>query len=202
VRIAELAEAIGALTRAEEAAGRAGAAAGAQKIVADVEATRHRIALPLDAAKVGVPPEREPAYVSGFWQTARQLDAAVGDLGPARARLGELATAFPTAPGVEVLTCDLELKAKHTAVAARHCEAALEKFKGATRAHYLLAVIALRARREAIAEQHLRQAILLDPTDPSSWRALAQLYRNTGASRRLSELASQHQALLSSPLPE
>jgi hypothetical protein len=31
---------------------------------------------------------------------------------------------------------------------------------------------------------------------------LAQLYRSTGASRRLAELASQHQALLSSPLPE
>jgi tetratricopeptide (TPR) repeat protein len=201
VRLAELAAATGALTRADEAAERAGAAAGAQKVVADIESVRHRIALPLDAAKLGVPPDREPAYVAGFWDTAKKLDAG-GDLAPARAKLDELAAAFPEAPGVEVLRCDLELKSKHVPAASKHCEAALEKFKGATRAHYLLALIALRARREAVGEQHLRQAILLDPADPSAWRALAQLYRSTGASRRLAELASQHQALLSSPLPE
>jgi len=202
LRIAELAEATGALTRADEAAGRAGAAAGAQKIVADVESTRHRIALPLDGAKFGVPPDREPAYVAGFWETVKRLDGAGRELGPARARLAELGAAFPQAPGVEVLTCDLELKAGHAAAASKHCEAALEKFKGATRAHYLLAVIALRARREPVAELHLRQAILLDPADPTCWRALGQLYRTTGSSRRLAELANQHQALLSSPLPE
>jgi Tfp pilus assembly protein PilF len=101
-----------------------------------------------------------------------------------------------------VLTCDLELKAKHVAAATKHCEAALAKFKGATRAHYLLAMIAERARHDTVAEQHLRQAILLDPIDPTCWRALAQLYRSTGAGRRLAELAKQHQALLSSPLPE
>jgi len=101
-----------------------------------------------------------------------------------------------------VLRCDLELKARHVPAASKHCEAALDKFKGATRAHYLLAVIALRARREAVGEQHLRQAILLDPAYPAAWRALGQLYRSTGASRRLADLANQHQTLLSSPLPE
>jgi hypothetical protein len=198
--IAELASAAGALTAADDAAGRAGASADAQKIVADIESTRHRIALPLDAAKLGVPPEREPAYVAGFYDTARLLFG--NDPATARARLGELAAAFPGAPGVDVLSCDLELKAKHAALASKHCEAALAKFKGATRAHYLLALIAFRARREAVGEQHLRQAILLDPTDPVAWKTLAQFYRNTGASKRLAQLASEHQALLSSPLPE
>ena len=64
------------------------------------------------------------------------------------------------------------------------------------------AVIALRARHEAVAEQHLRQALLLDPADPANWRALAQFYRATGATKRLAALASEHQTLLSSPLPE
>jgi len=201
LRLAELAAAIGALTRADAAAERAGTVAGAQKIVAQIESTRHKIALPIEAAKFGVPPDREPAYVAGFWETVKGLGAG-NDVAPARARLAELAAAFPDAPGIEVLTCDVELKAKHATVAAKHCEAALAKFKGATRAHYLLALIALRARRETVAEQHLRQAILLDPADPTCWQALAQLYRSTGSSKRLADLANQHQALLSSPLPE
>jgi hypothetical protein len=200
VHIAELAAAIGALTSADDAAGRAGALPAAQKLTAEIESTRHRIALPLDAAKFGVPPEREPAYVAGYWATTRLIDGT--DVPAARARLGELAAAFPEAPGVDVLACDLELKAKHAPLATKRCEAALAKFKGATRAHYLLAIIALRARREAVGEQHFRQALLLDPADPANWRALAQFYRATGATKRLAALASEHQTLLSSPLPE
>ena len=53
-----------------------------------------------------------------------------------------------------------------------------------------------------ISEQQLRQAILLDPTDPTCWRMLAQFYRSTGASRRLTQLANEHEQLLASPLPE
>jgi len=200
LHLAELASACGALTRADEAAGRAGKAPDAQKIIADIESTRHRIALPLDATKLGVPPEKEPAYVAAFYDTARLI--AGPDRTAARARLAELAAAFPEAPGVDVLTCDIELRAKHLPAATKRCEAALAKFKGATRAHYFLALIAVQGRREAVAEQHLRQAILLDPTDPTGWRALAQFYRSTGATRRLSQLANEHQQLLASPLPE
>jgi hypothetical protein len=199
-RIAELAAGIGALTGADDAASRAGANPAAQKLSGEIESTRHKIALPLDAAKFGVPPEREPAYVAGFWATTRLVDGT--DAAAARARLGELAAAFPDAPGVDVLTCDLELRAKHAALASKHCEAALAKFKGATRAHYLLALIAIRARRDTVAEKHFRQAVLLDPVDPANWRALAQFYRATGASKRLADLEKEHQALLSSPLPE
>ena len=200
LHLAELALASGALTRADEAAGRAGKAPEAQKIVADIESTRHRIALPLDAGKVGVPPEKEPAYVAAFYDTARLI--AGPDRAAAQARLAALAAAFPDAPGVDVLTCDIELRAKHLPAASKRCEAALAKFKGATRAHYFLALIAVQGRREVIAEQHLRQAILLDPTDPTCWRMLAQFYRSTGATRRLAQLANEHEQLLASPLPE
>jgi predicted Zn-dependent protease len=145
-----------------------------------------------------VPPEREPAYVAAYWQV---LEAG-GDATAERARLAALATAFPDAPGVDVLTCDLELRAKHTAAGIKRCEAALEKFPTATRAHYLLGLAAARARKDAVAEQHLRRVIVLDPNDPSAWRALAQMYRADRDKRRLADLANQHQTLLSSPLPE
>ena len=200
LHIAELASASGALTRADEAAGRAGKAPEAQKVVADIESTRHRIALPLDAGKVGVPPEKEPAYVAAFYDTARLI--AGPDRAAARARLAALAAAFPDAPGVDVLTCDIELRAKHLPAASKRCEAALAKFKGATRAHYFLGAHRGPSRREVVAEQHLRQAILLDPTDPTCWRMLAQFYRSTGATRRLTQLANEHEQLLASPLPE
>jgi predicted Zn-dependent protease len=120
----------------------------------------------------------------------------------ARARLNEMAAAFPGAPGVDVLTCDLEMQAKHLAEATKHCEAALDKFKGATRAHILMAIIAFRSRRAPLGEQHLRIAIRLDPADPTAWRVLSQYYRNTHASRQLATLQNEHQELLSSPLPE
>ena len=67
---AQLATAIGALSVAEEAIGhvpRGGA--DIEKIAADVEMTRQRIALP-SGAKAGLPPEQEPAYVAAFWVTS------------------------------------------------------------------------------------------------------------------------------------
>jgi tetratricopeptide (TPR) repeat protein len=198
--LAGLAASIGALTTADDAAMRAGRAApNVEAVAVNVESERHRLALPLDAGKFGVPPDREPAYVAGYWQTAELMSGA--DLGAARARLRDFAAVFPDAPGVDVLNCDLELRAKHAAAASKRCEAALAKFKGATRAHYLLGVIAWRAGRDAAAEQHLHQAILLDPSDPTAWKVLASLYRAAGAKQRLAQLESEHQALLATPLP-
>ena len=128
LRISELAFATGALTQADEAAGRAGKSAAAQKLVADVESTRHRIALPLDAAKLGVPSEREPAYVAGFYETAKLISESDG--AAARARLGELATAFPDAPGIDVLKCDIELRAKHVAVGGQTLRGGAREVQG------------------------------------------------------------------------
>ena len=200
LRIADLAAAIGALTEAEDAAGRAAPSPEATKIAGEIESTRHRIALPLDGAKLGVPPEKEPAYVSGYWATAKVVDGS--DAAAARARVGALAAAFPDAPGVAVLTCDLELKERHLAVATKACESALEKFKGATRAHILLAVIAFSTHHGPACEQHLRQAIRLDPSEPTGWRVLGQYYRNTRARQQLTALENEHKQLLASPLPE
>jgi hypothetical protein len=209
LRLAELAAGAGALSAADDAATRAGAQdPEALKLSAKIESTRHRIALPLDAAQRGVPPDREPAYVAGYNQMAAAINSSssVADMARARSLLRDFAAAFPGAPGADVLGCDLELKARRPAVATRSCEAALDKFKGATRAHYLLAFMATSgataAHKPAVAEQHLRQVIAMDPSDADAWRALVRLYRETRAKRSLAELAEQHQALLSSPLPE
>jgi tetratricopeptide (TPR) repeat protein len=201
--IAGLAAAVGALTVAEEAIGRAGRGeTELEKVAAEVEATRHRVALPSDSIKGGVDPDREPAYVAAFRETAHFVTSPDSDLAAARTRLRDFAAAFPGAPGVDLLTCDLELRANHAALAAKHCDAALAKAKEAARAHFLLGLIAARARRAVVAEQRFRNAILLDPEDPTAWRALAQMYRANGARSRLAELADKHRVLFSSPLPE
>jgi tetratricopeptide (TPR) repeat protein len=201
LRLADLAAAAGALTAADQAAAHAGEHdPGVLKLGAQIESTRHRIALPLDSASRGVPPEREPAYVAGFRAVADVI--ATAPIAEARARLRGFADAFPGAPGADVLGCDLELKARRVAEATKSCEAALDKFKGATRALYLLGEIAAATHKPAAAERHMRQAIAMDPSDANPWRALAHLFRETRDRRRLAALAEEHQALLSTPLPD
>jgi hypothetical protein len=198
-RVARLATAIGALTLAEEAIGhlpRGGAEL--EKIAADVDLLRQHVALPA-GAKAGVPVDQEPAYVAAFWATTDAV--ASGDLKAARAKLEAFAKAFPDAAGVDVLACDLELRAKHAAVATKRCEAALDKYKFAVRAHTLLGVAAARAGRGAVAEQHLEAAIRMDPQDAGLWRTLAQVYRSEHARGRLDELARRYQTAFSAPLP-
>jgi len=205
LRLAELAAGAGALTAADLAASHAGERdrgllPGVLKLGAAIESTRHRIALPLDSARHGVPPEREPAYVAGFREVADAITAA--PLPEARARLRGFAEAFPGAAGADVLGCDLELKARRLPDATKSCEAALEKFKGATRAHFLLGEIAVAGHKPVAAERHLRQAIAMDPSDANPWRALVHMYRQAGDRRSLAALAEEHQALLSTPLRE
>jgi hypothetical protein len=202
-RIARLAATVGSLSAAEEALGRVGRGEpDLEKVAADIEATRHRVALPANGAQAGVDPDREPAYLAGFRETDRLVTSPSFDPAAARARLRELAAAFPGAAGVDLLSCDLELRDNHVALATKHCEAALAKAKEASRAYLLLGLIAARGHREPLAEQRFRNAILLDPEEPAAWRALARMYRAIGAKARLAELDDKHRVLFSAPLPE
>jgi hypothetical protein len=198
-RVAQLAAGIGALTVAEEAIGHAPrGGAEIEKIAGDVETTRQRVALP-PATRSGLPPEQEPAYVAAFWATSDLI--ASGDPKAARARLDGFATAYPDSAGADVLVCELELRARHTAAATKRCESALSKFRFAVRAHVLLGLAAARAGRGAVAEQHLQEAIHIDPQDPGAWRTLADLYRSEGARGQLDALARRYQALFSKEMP-
>jgi len=198
---ARVAMAVGALSAAEIALGRAAASgdADARKLATDVELTRHRMALPGNAARWGATAEREPAYAAAYEEVARRLSA--GDLTGARARLADLGAAFADSPGADQLACDLELRARRLAVAAKRCQAAIAKYAEASRALYLLGFIEAHRHQEAAAETHLKQAITFDATEPSAWIELGHLYRTTRSNQRLAELGARHQALFSRPLP-
>jgi hypothetical protein len=197
---AQVAVAIGALTTAEEAIERVPrGGAEIEKIAADVEKVRQQVALP-PGRKAGMPPEREPVYVAGFWATARLITS--GAVPEARARLQTFAGDFPDSAGADLLACELEARAKHAALATQRCEAALSKFRYAERAHYLLGVLAARAGRGAVAEQHFQAAIHMDLKDSDAWLGLAHLLRAEHARGRLDELSHQYQAAFGTPLPE
>jgi Flp pilus assembly protein TadD len=205
LRVAALAGEVGALTTGEAALARIGRRDGelsqkAFKLGAELESARRRLALPRDAARWGVPPDKEPAFAQAFWAASHA--ASGGDPAAARARLHDFAAAYPDAPGTDLLACEVELRARRAAAAGKRCQAAVAKFEETARAHYLLGIVAEHAGREEVAEKELRRAILLDPAEPSAWTELGHLYRVTRASGRLDELRAQHQALLSSPLPE
>ena len=201
LRIAQVLHRIGALTEAEAAIARADRKqTETQKLADDIETTRRRVALPRDATTVGISPDKEPAYVSSFW-TATEVVASQKTAN-ARTHLTGLSATYPEAPGVDVLFCELELRAQKPVPAAKRCAAGVAKFDEAARAHFLLGVMAINDRRESAAEKHLRQAILLDPAEPAGWRELLRLYRNTRAKARIAELSAKYNALFSKPIPE
>jgi predicted Zn-dependent protease len=205
MRVGELAGNLGAVSIGEAALARAGQdspelASRLGGLARALSAARRRLALPRDARRWGVPPEKEPAFAAAFWETATRI--ARSDAAAARARLHAFSTAYPDAPATDLLACEAEVRAHHAAAAEPRCEAALAKWDEVTRAHTLLAEIAAQSGRTAAAEGHFRRAIELDPSDKDAWRELAQLYRATHAAQSLADLRTRHQALLSSPLPE
>jgi hypothetical protein len=199
-RAARVAVAIGALSSAEEAIGRVPrGGAEIEKVAADVELVRQRVALP-PGRKAGLAPEQEPTYVAGFWATAKLVDS--GEVPDARARLQAFSGAFPDSAGADLLTCELEVREKHATVATQRCEAALEKFRYAERAHFLLGVLAARAGRLAVAEQHFQAAIHMDSQDTTAWQNLGRVFRAQRARGRLDALAREYKAAFGAPLPE
>jgi hypothetical protein len=203
-RAASLATSLGALSSAEALlANLDRKEAETNKLAVDIDTRRHRVLLPPDAEKLGVPPAREVAYVAAYREAARALEGTDGDA--ARVRVQTLAAAFPDTPAANVAACELDLRArsaKKRADAVKRCEAAQAAYPDATRPLILLAAAAASERRDTVAEKHLKRAVLLDPTDPVPWQMLARLYRATHATLRLTELEGQHQALFSTPLPE
>lgn len=193
-RLARVAMGAGSLTTAQDAAAKAGAE-DAPKLTAEIETLRRRWVLP--AGQSGVAPEHEAEYVQAY----RALAQGGRQTPEWRARFAKLQERFPESPGTKLLACERELDARHVPAATKLCEATVARAPEAVRAHYVLAVIARNSGRNHDAEKAFRKALLLDPEDPMLWRELAAFYKATRASQKLEQLAQEHQALLSKPLP-
>jgi predicted Zn-dependent protease len=200
VRLARVAGSVGALTVADAAFARISKRDAAPKELADdLESSHKRGALPRDAARLGVAPEAEPAYLDAYWTLSR--DAGDAPNAAVRERVAAFAAKYPDAPAPKVVACMRELRAGHVAAAAKQCQAAVMAYPETVRAHVLLGVIAAGTGRYPDAERSFRRALLLDPGDPSVWHELARFYRTTHATQKLSQLAQEHETLLGAPLP-
>ncbi|HSZ82181.1 MAG TPA: tetratricopeptide repeat protein, partial [Polyangia bacterium] len=142
----------------------------------------------------------EPRYVAAYWTASRAV--ASRNLAAAERELARFTEAFPASAGPDVVACELALATKRLDEAQRRCEAALAKCPGAVRAHVALGRLLVRARHDADAEKHFRRVILLDPSEDTAWRELGHLYRATGAETQRQQLAREHEALFSTPLPD
>jgi hypothetical protein len=201
VLIAEAAGAVGALTTGDAALARAGTgAARAGALAAALESERERAALPREATALGIGPEDEPRYVAAYWMASRAV--ASRNYAAAERQLAAFTEEFPASAGRDVVACELALATKHFDEAQRRCEAALAKCPGAVRAHVALGRVLVHARRNADAEKHFRRVILLDPSEDTAWRELGHLYRAMGAETQHEQLAREHEALFSTPLPD
>jgi predicted Zn-dependent protease len=194
-RLARIALVAGALTTAQDAADKVGGDE-ARKLTAEIETYRRRWALP--AGQSGVAPEHEPEYVQAY----RALSRGGMQTPEWRARFAALEARFPEAPGTKLLACERELAARHVPAATKLCETAVARAPEAVRGHYLLGIIAMNSRRNYDAEKSFRKAVMLDPEEPMLWRELASFYKATRARLKLEQLAQEHQALLSTPLPQ
>ena len=201
VKLAAAAGTVGALSLADAALARVAKEARPGKLVAELEATRARVALPCDAAGLGVTPEDEPRYVAAFWTASNAV--APAELRPRPSAASPRSPRpSPTARGARSSRASSPPRAGAFAEAERHCAAALAKDPGALRAHLAAGRLAAHARHNGDAEKHFRRAIELDPSDETAWRELAHLYRAMGSATQHDQLVREHEAILAAPLRE
>lgn len=184
--------ALGALTRTEEALAHARGEAGAAQTQTELERARRLFGLPWPK---GVAPENEPSYVQTFETLAKGLGPSSGDA------VAKALAAYPEAPGLLMLECEVHVRAGRAKQADRSCNAALARAPELARAHYLLGLMEFDRGREGQATAHLRRAVELDGLAAHHWSSLGAVYRMKGRTRELHELADDYEKRFHQKLP-
>lgn len=203
-RIAELYQAMGAVTLAEAAAAKSVAAAGAgaptvHPIAEWAARTRARYGLPPDGARWKIKPADEGAFIAAVREL---LDLVYADkIADAQKRAKEAEKKWKGAPGILAARCDLHLRKGDRGGAKRLCAQAIAAWKGAAWAHYLEGVIGLQERRDARAVASLRAAIAADPELGQAYRALGKALSRTKDDAAWQKLAAEYQKKFGQTLP-
>lgn len=174
--LGSVARALGFVTWAEEASGRATGRVAAEQVTEWAARKRRWFGLP---AGVGLPtPGDEPAYLERFVQAQNELSA--NQLGRADATVAALEKSFPELPGPLTLRCELLLRRGATARALAACERAVSAYPGSLQAHYLLGVMHSMFGQHKKAVQHLEQVVEGDATVDDAWQRLVTAYGALG----------------------
>ena len=196
LELARFAWGYGALTLAERALAKAGPGE-ATRLATELLDTRRLLGLPPGGgARVGVPPEKEPAYYRAFNVAYRKFM----DTEPRFAR--ETVTAelrrFPDAPGLLALACGVDASSRKPAPARKLCQRALAGWDETVLAHFVSAQI---ATRPADSIAHLERVVALDPAQRGAWATLGALYEQTGAADKRRKLALEYKQRFGESLP-
>ena len=187
-----------AITWAEEIAHHHDAPAALLTWVAEARAI---YGLPPRADRLGVPPEREAAYVA--WLEAMSARDDEPTRRSLQARLDRLAE-DPRAklPGALALRCELLWMLGRLAPARAACEDALRLHEPTLRAHAVLARLDERAGDPASAIRHQRRAIDLYPDDRATWTNHAALLKRLRKREALVALQDKYADHFGEPMPE
>jgi predicted Zn-dependent protease len=194
VWIAELYGQMGLLTRAEQALEHAGEPALREKGQAALARNRRNFGLPAGA----IPADKEPEYAETYRHVAALAEG--NKLREARAAVDAGRRQFPSVPGLEVLSCEIDARQGRIRPAEKACTQALSVMPELPFAHYLLGHIRMQAGSRDAAVAAFRKSIELEPHESSPWHSLADLYRMTGQREALASLKTEYQKVFSKPL--
>jgi predicted Zn-dependent protease len=192
--IARVYGSLGALERADQALDHAAGKPGEPEARELIGQERRGYGLPRGA----LPPGRELAYAERHRRCAELVDA--GRVREARAALDQAHREFPDVPGLDVLSCELELRQGRSGSAEKLCGKALARMNDLPRAHYLMAHIHLKANARQAAIDELKTSLDLDPRERGTWETLAELYRAAGKRQELAALKAEYSKRFSRPL--
>jgi tetratricopeptide (TPR) repeat protein len=193
--IAQIYGQLGAFTRAEELLERVGKGTGGDAARTGVTQQRRLFGVPRPPAAGSVPPDREPAYAAHHRKAAALLDA--GKLREARAAVDGALREFPGVPGLESLSCEIEVRQHRLRLAEKACERALGGMPDLPRAHYLMALVRLQSNARPAAVDELRKSIELDPRASGVYQTLAEVYRANGKQQELAALRAEYHKVFS-----
>lgn len=187
------------VTWAEQAAAKGAGTEHAAKVLAWATQTRRWMALPADAGKSGVGPEREGDFIRAVRDAEAQFDT--GTVAQAKARMAWLGKEFPRAAALHVLQCELHLRSGQVAPARAECQKAVAAQDDAVQAHFILGMLAAQTRARQEARTHLERVIALEPAHAEAWKLLAEQYRADGQAEALRGLQQRYRARFSQDLP-
>jgi predicted Zn-dependent protease len=190
---------VGALTHAEELLERAGdKAASIDTARVEVARARRVFGVPRPPAPGSVPADRERAFAQVHGRAAQLLDA--GKLREAHSAIEAGLRDFPGVPGLEALSCELEVRQHRIRQAEKACGVALAAMPDLPRAHYLMGHVRLQTNAQKAAVEELRKSIDLDPRASGAYETLAEVYRANGKREDLAALRAEYQKVFSRTL--
>jgi predicted Zn-dependent protease len=100
----------------------------------------------------------------------------------------------PRAPGLALLSCEINLRQNRVREAGRRCDTALAAMDQLPRAHYLKAHVRMTLGDHAGAVSTLRRALALDPEQAGYREDLIRVLRDLGRTKEAAEVVAERVA--------